>query len=43
MKELTVKLRPACLQVEAGKELDNTERDQERARLIREYMRNKQE
>ncbi|MBS4031130.1 MAG: protein arginine kinase [Clostridiales bacterium] len=38
LKELMVLLRPACLQTEAGRELDGMERDRERARLIRQRL-----
>jgi protein arginine kinase len=38
MKELMVLIQPACLQVDAGKELDGIERDLARARLIRDYL-----
>ncbi len=38
LKELMVLLRPACLQMEAGRELDGMERDRERACLIRKSL-----
>lgn len=38
LKELMVLLRPACLQMEAGRVLDGTERDRERANLIRKRL-----
>lgn len=38
LKELMVMLRPACLQSEAGRDLDSHERDRERARLIRQRL-----
>jgi protein arginine kinase len=38
LKELMVMLRPACLQMEAGRELQGLERDRERARLIRKRL-----
>ncbi|MDW7651133.1 MAG: protein arginine kinase [Bacillota bacterium] len=39
LKELMVLLRPACLQTEAGRQLDSLDRDRERARLIRKRLR----
>lgn len=38
LKELMVMLRPACLQMEAGRELQGLERDRERARMIRKRL-----
>lgn len=38
LKELMVLLRPACLQMEAGRELDSIDRDRERASLIRKRL-----
>jgi protein arginine kinase len=38
LKELMVLLKPACLQMEAGRDLDGLDRDSERARLIRRYL-----
>lgn len=38
LKELMVLLRPACLQMEAGHELDGIDRERERARLIRRWL-----
>ncbi|MCW3491431.1 protein arginine kinase [Dethiobacter alkaliphilus] len=38
LKELMVLLRPACLQMEAGRELDSLDRNRERAGLIRKRL-----